>query len=74
MMPGIHQINGNNKQRKYEGKDTHLDQMQPCKLRAKADARDKLCWWSLEVTHSDNQNFEKEKKKRLNGSEMSKQN
>ena len=29
VMPGIHQINGNNEQRKYEFKDTHLDQMQP---------------------------------------------
>ena len=29
VMPGIHQINGNNKQRKYECKDTHLDQIQP---------------------------------------------
>lgn len=29
VMPGIHRINGNNKQRKYECKDTHLDQIQP---------------------------------------------
>ena len=35
VMPGIHQINGNDEQRKYECKDTHIDQMQPWKLRAK---------------------------------------
>ena len=45
------------------------------KIKGKTDARDKVCWWSREVTHSDNQNFEKEKKKKAqHGSEMSKQN